>query len=371
MGRGVFLVSFGVLFLIFISGLSSAALGITPAVRKYDFVPGKVIDINFDVISDNPNQLIELYVVGDLAEFVVLSKDRTVGPGRFKATISFPSELDRPGDHFLGIGAKEVPPENSFLGSAIDVRATIKIFAPFPGKYIEAVLNIPDGNVNEEIPIELYLVNRGQDNLDVTAYIDFFDGNNEVVERMSFESVILNTTGERYFRKFLDTTSYKPGDYVAEAVVNYGDETRVEKTFRIGSLFVNITNFTEELRQQEGFQEFLIGIESKWNDDLEEVFADVNITNGVETISFRTPSTDLKSWMHGELTGFIDTSEMEGGYDVGIVLRYDGQETIVDGSLRVIRVVINYALISIIAGIIVLALLVLIIWLVRKRRKKH
>jgi len=360
------------LLLLFMSGVVSAALGIAPAVKKYNFAPGKVIEINFDVISDDPNQLIEIYASDDLAEFVTLSRKEIVGPGRFTAVISLPQVLAKPGKNILGIGVREVPSESSFFGTKIDVRASIVIFAPYPGRYIETELSVSDGNVDEEIPIQVYVINRGKEDLNINVYIDFFDSNGDKISTMTFQSVTMETNNERFFRKFLNTTGYKPGDYVAEAVINYGEEIRINETFRIGSLFVNITNFTENLLQEEGFQEFSVGIESKWNGDLKEVFADVNISNDFGSVIFRTPSTDLKAWTAGELVGFVDTSDMEGEYNVEIVLSYADQQTIAHGTL-VVSKFSKVFIIGIAVGIVIIILItILVVWFIRRKgyRKK-
>jgi len=144
----------------------------------------------------------------------------------------------------------------------------------------------------------------------------------------------LKETQDRYFRKFLNTSGYKPGDYIAEAVIDFGDIVKVNKTFRVGSLFVGVSNFTEQL-QKGKIQEYIIGIESKWNGDLDEVFADVNIFNDVENITFRTPSVSLAAWESKNLVGFVDTEELEGEYDVNIILNYVGAKTFASGKLIV------------------------------------
>ena len=113
----------------------------------------------------------------------------------------------------------------------------------------------------------------------------------------------------------------------------------------------------------------MIGRESRWTDNLPEVFADVNITNGEQNVEFRTPSVDLEAWKHGILAGFIDTSEMSGKYDVNIVLSYAGVQTLASGTLLVTR--FDYMIIVWVAvGVGVLVVIFIILRVLKRKSRK-
>lgn len=359
------------LVIIILGSFASAALGISPAKKEIDFKPGESYTFNYRVISDNPDEVISLYSEGDFSEYVELSKDKIKGPGFFKATLNLPSEADEPGRRRLLIGAREEPPENEFLGSSIDIRAVIYIYVPYPGNYVDANLNIPNGNIKELIPVELEVINRGKNDLEsVDVGINFYNGAEDLVYILDFNEVSIQSTESRYFRKYLNTSDFKPGDYLAEAVIDYGNAVKkVNKTVRVGSLFVNITGFTDKLSKG-GLREFNIDLESLWNGDLDEVYADVLIENNVQNTSFRTPSIDLKAWNKGTLTGYINTNDLEGDYDVNIELSYAGEKSYSSGTLSVVDYMQRYIIIGIILAIVVILILIgVIIWLVKKRRK--
>ena len=99
-------------------------------------------------------------------------------------------------------------------------------------------------------------------------------------------------------------------------------------------MFVNVTDFTREIPKN-GLQRFLIYIESMWNDNLNEVYADVNLSQGEQNIAFRTPSVDLNAWEMKTLEGFVDSEEMDGVYDVKIILNYAGEQSFASGELIV------------------------------------
>lgn len=365
--RGMLLiVAIGLFFTIFYCGFGCASLGISPAIYDLDYVPGGEYEITYHVISDNPNSEVEVYAGGDFREYVTLSEKTVTGTGDFKVKIKMPFVIDKPGEHRIGIGAREKPAENQFIGTAIDISGSIRFFVPYPGRYAEIELNIPNGNIDENIPVEAHVTNKGVESLNVNTEIQFFEENGRFVYDMPFTPVVLASKEDRYFRKYLDTKGYKAGNYYAKAIVDYGDVVEINRTFRIGSLSVDIVNFTEKL-QRGGIQKFFINIESKWNDNLNEVYADVNISNATKSFEFRTPSVSLGGWQKETLTGFLDTEGMAGQYKTAIVLNYGGQKNSVSGWLEIIEggAEVSYIVWGII-GIIILIVIIFIIWRIKR-----
>lgn len=355
-----------VFLIILFSGVVSS-LGISPAIREYNFVPGEVIEITYSVSAESENP-IDVYASGALSEYATLSTEvLEKGSGSFTVTIKLPAELDKPGLHSMAVGAKERPPEDAFLGTVVGINAVVRINVPYPGRYTEVSLKIPDGNVDEEIPVETKVINRGREPLFVDVGVDFYEESGDFVEKMEFTSVDLAIGEERFFRKFLNTAKYKPGNYYAEAIVDFGETVKVNDTFRIGSLFINVINFTEEIKRG-GLQPFVIGVQSFWNGNLDGVFADVNLSkNGNSIVEFRTPPIDLNAWETDNLVSYVNTDGFEGTYDSEITLIYSGQEEEFYGKLNIIE--FNYILLigaSILGGGIIIGA---IIYFIRKRNK--
>jgi len=96
-----------ILTIISIQLVSAGGVGISPAFYKEFFEPGLTKSFNFHSFSADPTRGINTYVRGDLAEYVNLSTDYIIGDGDFKATISLPDKIDKPGTHTILIGAIE------------------------------------------------------------------------------------------------------------------------------------------------------------------------------------------------------------------------------------------------------------------------
>lgn len=313
----------------------SASLGISPAKYETNFESNHKYTFKFDAISDSPEKEIEVYVEGDLSQYASLDKDKLIGGGSFQVNLILPEEVEKSGKNTLIVGVREIPSESEFIGTNVNIRAIVNVYVPYPGKYLEAQLNVPDANVGNLIPVELHVINRGKDSLEVSPVILFFDSQMNEAGRLTFQPATLNTSEDRYFRKYLNSSGLRPGNYIAQAKISYnGDLFEVNRSFRIGSLFVNITDFTRELRKG-GIRKYFVDVESKWNGELSEVFADVNLSNGVENITFRTPSVTLKAWESKKIEGFLDTSDLEGFYNTTVMLNYENKNSLAYGVLVV------------------------------------
>lgn len=368
MKRG--LVAFFITVLFF--QLGSAAMGISPAIKRIDFEPGARHELSYHVFSDDPDRDIDLYVVGDFAPYAKLSERKLRGSGgEFLVTLVFPQETPRPGKHGIGVGAKQVTPEEGAIGTAINLQATVDILVPYPGKYAELELQISDGNVDSSLPFQLKVYSRGEEGIYANAGIDVYTDRMEKVQRISFDPAYIEGTQDKIFKKSLDTTRFTPGNYFAEAFVEYGAGRVVaNQSFRIGSLFVNATNFTTRIPQG-GIQKFIVNIEGKWNGDIEEVYADINISNSSFSHTFRTPSATLHSWEEAVLTGFVETTPFqEGIYTTEIILRYVGQNSSTFGKLEVYTPGTNMFLIvgGIIGALVFLALIISALWFLRRKK---
>lgn len=360
------------IFLFIYIGFASAALGITPAKREYTFTPNGEFEIQFEVISDNPNKQIDLYAQGDFAQYATLDKTRITGPGAFTVKVKLPPTTESYGKNYLYIGAKEVPEEDRFISVAIDIKALVIINVPYPGKYIETSLSVGEGNQKDSLPVELLVKNRGTDDINANVHVNFYDSSGSLVYEMPFSPTLIKSGEDRPFRKMLDTTDFQPGVYLAEGVVDYGEIYRINSTFRIGSLFLSVLNFTEKIPYG-GIEPFEIYAKSEWNSPLSGVFADVDLSGEGGTASFRTPAVDFAPWETKLISGFLETGKLaEGVYNANIVVHYGTGETRKEGN--VVLYSSSYALwiaLSVGALVLILAILVFIILRRRKGKKKR
>jgi hypothetical protein len=271
----------------------------------------------------------------------------------------------------LYVTAAEAAPQNQFIGTSVKVRAVVSVWVPYPGKYIESSLSVPDANIGENIPVELRVNNRGTDNLIVSPVINFYDSSMKQVDKFVFEPVQIGTGEYDYFRRYLNTDSLKPDNYLAEAIIDYsGLKQGINATFKVGNLYVNITDFTKNISAEE-INKFIIKVRSNWNSDIKGVYADVRILNDTFETSFRTPSIDLNAWEEKEILGYFEAKGIkEGDYKVEITLNYLGQTTFASGDLLVVGKEKINILIWISAGIIAGLIVLIGIYLIARRLKK-
>ena len=329
MNKLVIMRSFACAFLILLTISFSSALGITPAIIEYNFEPGRVDTFNLHIYSGK--RMINVYPEGELAKYVTLSQTTLDRGGDVLVTLTMPEKMETPGRNKFYIVAEEAAPQDQFVGTSVRVKATIAIWVPYPGKYIDSSLSIPNVNVGERIPVELKVINRGTENLTIDSTIEITRGDGSIIEpaRMDFDSVELNTANEYNFRRFLDSSILGPsgeGDYIAQARIDYsGLKKQVNATFRVGSLDITITNTTSMIKR-ENINPFFIDVKSNWNGKIEEVYADVKIYKGNYSLAFRTPPVDIDPWGEKRITGYFDGSALKNGeYDVEIKINYAGK----------------------------------------------
>lgn len=341
------------------------ALGIRPAKIEINFVSGEKNTFNFQPIMDGDVSTINISAEGDFTEFVTFDKTLLKPGEQVSVTLQFPDKIDKPGNYKLYIAATEIVSGKGVIGSRAKVRGVIKIFVPYKGKYIEPALRVPNGNVNEKINVELSLNNKGTDDALVTPSILFFDSFGKKIETFSFDAVTIKSFDIQSFSRQLETNGWKPARYYAETDISYdGPRINANATFNIGSLFINVTNYTQKI-VKEGIQKFYIHIKNGWNGDLDEIYADVNVSGAGGWLVFRTPSANLPAWADAKLEGFIDTSGLEiGSYDNEITLYYSGKKTIVKGKLEIIKggVLSGYMWIVLIGIVLVLAIVTVNLW---------
>lgn len=317
-----------------------SALGVGPAKVELNFVPGFEKTIEYKVIGSVYNEL-ELYVKGDLADYITLDKNTLNAGEGFKATIKLPENPPvTPGDNKIYIGVREkIDPElvRGNVATKVAIEVLVLIHVPYPGKYFEIDLKGHDVNVGESVDFLLDIQSRGKEDVEVMPRIDIFSEIDEKIESLYFQSRMVASQDFISLIKTLDTMEYNPGNYRAVAVVNYGeDESIDEDLFRIGSLSINLVGYTNKLYTGK-LQKFEVGVESGWNNNIDGAFAKVDIFNetGILT-SFETSPATLTPWETKNITGYVDTAGFVPGiYDANITISYFGKERGVSDSHQV------------------------------------
>ena len=374
------------LFILLFGGILqfSSALSMTPALVSMDFQPNFKHTFEYTVGGTKPNTNYLIYVQGDLAEYAVLSKEGLNGNGGFKVSLSLPSSLEVPGLRTLYVGVREIADKElvqSTIGTAIELKASIYIFVPYPGKYTEISFSSTNANVGDPVQFVINLINRGVENITVNPRIEILSNQTgEFKETLSFEERFMESTQRLSVYKILDTSSYNPGRYKGIAIVEYGGNSpaTAEILFRIGNLSIEIKNYTQRVILDGKIQKFNIDIESGWNDKIDGVYASVSFLNGTsEILSFETSSTSLNPWEVKIITGYFDTLNIpEGTYDAQITLFYYGKE-VGKSSSKMVKVEfvkessLNLMIVLISLGIIILVGVIIMIIFLRRKKNPH
>ncbi len=353
---------------VFVGCVNVLSLGLTPAKIEVDFTPRYKFKAHFTVLGGGEE--LEVYAKGPFSENVRFDKTNVSGGQGFTAYVDLPSETENYGKNKLYIRVQEKTGAEQGIGTRLAVGALILIKVPYPGQYAEiSKYGVNDVNVGEPVNFTIRVSNLGQENIAANTEIKIQNSRNETIEVLDLGSKFIDTTKEETFTKVLNTSFFRPGTYNTTAIVDYGQEPlKAEDSFRIGSLFVNITNYTKKVEQGK-ISNFMVDVQSKWNDDLENVYATVNVTkDGNSTDFFKTPSISLKAWQEAELSGFLNSEQMKPGiYDANISLFYNKKITSKIGEVEIIGT-FNYLFVIIPGAVILLAVIIVIVVLMIKRK---
>ena len=269
--------------------IGAYAIGISPSRVIIDFEPGYEETIEYFVLNQGDAVLnAVIYASGDLSEHITLSRNSvTVQPGQkeyFSVTLKLPEELS-PGRHDNRIGAREAGPAGGGTVAALAaVESQLWIDAPYPGKYIEASLDAANAAVNEIAEFTLTITNKGSEDLSrVSATIDIYNkGTNEKVGSIGAgETSIISGESAELKASWRGTQT---GAYKAVATVSYDGSTKtVEDDFKIGDLLVNIVDIRSDDIPAGSIGKISIDIDSLWNEDIEDVYAQVVINEEMLT----------------------------------------------------------------------------------------
>lgn len=369
------------LFGIFQSLGSADALGIMFWHNSYaNFQPGAIFELHYVVHGIPPYQDVRVYAAGDLAQYVEISPEKITGGGDFVARIRLPEVIEQPGPHVVYFHAAEVVGEGGGgIGTAVTIKVPFTIFVPYPGRYASAKLIVGDINVGDPLWVTIEGTNLGTENNTLKAGFDIFSQEGKV-DSFDLGSQFIPRQENFGFSKKVDTISYKPGEYRVAAWVDYGSLLGLDGDFRIGSLFVSILNYTSRF-EKDALQKFEIEAESKWNNLIDEVYAEVRVFNTTNNVSvFKTPSESLERWSKKILTGFFDTRGLGVGvYQAEIHVFYaSGKKSAQTSKQVTIEIVeswwIKYKGVLIVAGVAVFLLLISVVFvfylLIKKFKKR-
>lgn len=317
------------------------ALGMAPSRKMYDYSDSTISGSARVLNNDNRDMKILLYAQGEYSDYITLDQSSLIikaGESEKVFTYSFklPSNIN-PGTIKINIVGIEVPQDmeiaesmQTTIVSTLSVAHQVWINVPYSGTFAEGVLYVSEGNVNDTITFTANIVNKG------TGDIKKIDG----------ELIIKGPTNEELYRtkgSGLDAlnsqtsgkmianwqASANPGLYEAEFIVNYDDKQMVlRKTFTIGDFYIDIKDINAGNFQLGAIAKFDINLVNKWNQDVNNVYADLQIIDEKGSIlsAVRTSPADMKASSTNTLSAYWDTKDVKvGTYDIKVLLYYSGR----------------------------------------------
>lgn len=367
MKRGLLFSVFVLSFLFSIYSVS-ASIGVSPGYYIIDFKPGLKTNLYFDFTEDRPLPL-EIYVEGDLAEYVKLSTKKLSGSGSVGVQLELPDKIDIPGTHVIYVGARQVSGGSEGLGIVGSIKGSIKVVVPYPGQYATISISSNNANVGEPVNFTTLVDNLGSESVSATGSISIFN-NKSYITDISLGEMDLSSPERITFVNHLNTNTYPPGNYLALAQLFYGNGNTAQgnTSFRLGELNVRIINYTTVV-QKDKINKFDINIQSDWNDDIRGVYANVTL-NGYPT-SFLTPTTNLEGFGSSTLSGFFDTSGIQNStFDAVVKLYFEdkvNEQTITIGFEKKA----DYVIIALVLAILLIVVAVVYITYRIKKAEKN
>lgn len=296
--------------------------------KGINFKPGLKEEFQYHVFGVPSETEMELYVSGDLAQYISLDKNSLFGEGVFTAYLNLPENIQVPGTHKVYIGIKEKIDDElvEAIGTSITIEVLINVYVPYPGKYL--VLDLTSKNVNqgEKLDFNLDITNYGKENVSVFPRIEIFSGEN-LLETLGFSEKSIESQASVKLKKSLDTINYSSGSYNAIAIVNYDEQIATdEHSFRIGELSLNLINYTNKIYVGK-LRRFDIGIESDWNNLINGANAQVDLyKDSIFIEGFKTTSSDLSAFGSAIISGYVDATNFSvGDYNTKIKINYFGE----------------------------------------------
>jgi hypothetical protein len=319
------------------------ALGVAPGRTPIDFEPGLDKTFSF-TIKNNENKQFNayIYVEGDLSEYITIEKrivefEKADDSHAFTYRISLPQRLDPPGEHWGKIIVMELPSGLERLEGKTQIVGTIavmhqvKVKVPYPGKYMQLDMAVQEAAPNESVRFFVKMYNLGKEDIGkAEATIEILGPTDEVIAKIE-----TGQTAVESMQKGELTADWKasvnPGLYKAVAKVRYdGEAGSVEKKFYVGNIVVDLLGVSVKDFKLGGIAKFDIITESKWNQPIAGVYADmkVNDNQGNKVADFKSASVDIDPFERAHMYAYWDTEGvLEGDYVTTLTLNYAGRKT--------------------------------------------
>ncbi|MBI2110352.1 hypothetical protein HYT51_01060 [Candidatus Woesearchaeota archaeon] len=326
------------------------------------------------------NLSLRMYIVGDLNQTILLNENFTmIQTGEWKgfsANVSLPDFLE-PGVHVNGIVVEEVGATTEGVGAIAGVMIPLRIYVPYPWRYIELEFKASDIAVGEKVPFYIKIISRSKEELKrVFATINIYDNDNQKVDSITSDSFSLDTNQARELTLYWDSQNNSVGIYHAVASVFFDGEYRESDTFfKIGDVLIEILNINGTSVEKDQIAKVDVETISRWNSQIKDVYAEVLLydPSGNMLRKSKTETFTLEPWHPTSVSSYLDVRDLEiGDYQaVARVFYYDkvAEKNFVLNIFQPEKSI--FTITNLLIIVIVILFILLILSLVRKEAKKR
>ncbi len=357
------------------------ATGLSPPRFEIDFAPN--FEGTFEIIIINTASYpinASLSFIGPYSKYFSLPEKEYyfIDPGgsqvaKFK--VKLPSIPDKPGNLQTGIRARGVPTGSSQINLVSSVESQFIVKVPYPGKYAE--IDFKPGNINhgEIAKFNVLLANLGKETIaraKISIFINDVLGNNLETLKTTLLNIISKTTREAILE--FNASLISPGSYKLEAIAEYDGilSNKIESDFRIGQLYINITNYTNKF-EADKINKFDIEVQNLWNNRVDEIYGEIKFVKDDVRIGdlIKTLTTSIEAWESKTISSYWDTNELDHGiYDAEITLYYENKTTAILVPVNIEEKKVIEATTAI-ASLLILVIIFNLIWYIYHRIKSH
>ena len=323
------------LFLLIIPLVSS--LGVTPGRTTINFEESLEREVKFTILNNEQRELkLAIYTRGELAEYIELPVQNVeLNPGEESKelvyNIKLHAEMEEPGLHEAEIVIREISPgegKDITISTMEAVVTQLHVYAPYPGKYVVAKLDIVGGKTDKIMRFFVPLVNFGKDDINMAkAEILIMDMQEKVINKIETDQRAVPGEGRAELSASMDPSKLLPGLYRVIARVDYdGFTTTAENSFFIKDfllipLDISVRDFTLG-----DIARFNILVENIGNIDIKNAYSLILLDSksGESAANLRSTPIDFKPFEKKEMVSYWETEGVnEGEYTGKLVLRYE------------------------------------------------
>lgn len=315
-------------FCLLLALFSTAALGIGISPPHYivDFEPGLEQEFKHYALN-NHDEPIDVFLnsTGSLSGYIEFQEQRITVPAtskkEFSYTLRLPEDLP-PGKNKAYISVLDVTERGGgFFSVRSSVEGAMVVMVPYPGRYAEIKLSVPDIKQGKPLYYNVLIENKGKEPIEdakLTVTAQDVDGHDSYIK--THESIDVDVRDAVNVEGYLDDLLDK-GAYSATAVLEFGNTAQDGEDFRVGSYEFRIVNYTRSIYHGQIYP-MRITVRSNWNDLIEDVFATVELNGRVH----RSLPKDFDDFKESDLVAYVDDPKLSLGSHVANITVHYGTE---------------------------------------------